>query len=307
MTKRNKKEIKAFIDVVSLHPGNLWNEYTVAQLRTEYVINLIESIMFLAHKTASEATLVFLAAVRYLAGSYDSFIALAVNNNFPVFVKAHEAQVRAIGVLRKVQANLPERALTVMDIIAEKLPNREISVIEIGASYGAIGKCLLQGTQIIANREKYFIADQQLPSSIPVLNRYLGIEIDPPDLDWLFACVPVKDALRRLSDFLDDTRTQKNFQILEASAFGFADFPEVRALVNTDKNVVVLTSFLLYQFDPYLREKLRGEILAFTGLIKGHWINLDVDTTKENDCYLEWDGQRLIDLQDDYCARWSRL
>ena len=70
--------------------------------------------------------------------------------------------------------------------------------------------------------------------------------------------------------------------------------------------MVVLTSFMLYQYDEKKQKLLRDRILEFIGGANCHWINQTFNVSSWV-CYIEFDGEKIIELYDDTCKYWKWL
>ncbi|NIM10487.1 MAG: hypothetical protein GTO45_00715 [Candidatus Aminicenantes bacterium] len=291
------EQILKFIDTL-FHPLLL---YEILQLKTNTSINLISRIIKESNKEISEAVLVFLAVVRYLwknSGSLQEFI----KNNSDLILK--------MAIEKRAQANLPARALPLLEILDKNIKAPSISVIELGASYGLIGQCLLSPQKIIENKSSYFSRSQQMPDiqEPPPIDYYLGIERSPPDKEWLLALEWHPVLKKRLENFLDEIIADERFKLIKGDAFGFSKLKTVKDLVSNTRpsRVVVLTSFMLYQYNPRKQKLLRDEILEFTGVNSGHWINQTLKVASM-ESFIEFDGEKVIALSNNSCSSWKWL
>lgn len=327
---KNYKEILNVIDNTSY----LYTDYILKQIKQESSLEFISQIIDKTGKEISEAILAFLSAIKYIYPKNEAieqlkksnssenlessaqvqaptpsvqFRALEANNSFQNFIKKKYNQI--INVSEKnVQANLPERALPILEVLIKKLDEASpISMIELGASFGLIGRCLLNPEKAIENKEDYFSKKQQIPKQYKGIKNYLGIEIDPPDKEWLLAAIWDKDIEKRTKQFIDSFEDESGFELIESSAVGFSKLEQVNKLVEKKEIIVVLTSFMLYQFDDESKNSLTNEIIEFTKSINGHWINQAVNISKDsdnNEFFISWDNERIIELTDDTCSRW---
>jgi hypothetical protein len=300
------KELKSTILSIYSDDINPYSAYISDQLQKPFFLQLIEEIMQKSSKTASEAILVIVASVCYLHKEKNALSILKEQDKFEDFVKENRLEILNLSIQRKVQANIIERGLPLLEILSKKLPGQSICLIELGASYGLIGSCLLQPQKMLENKTKYFKPNQQFPKSIQAIDYYLGIDIDPPVKDWLLACIYDEGALSRISDYINDIHGSQNFNLIKSSAIGFSRLKEVIALKEQNYTLVILNSFMLYQFPEELKNTLTNEIVDFCTKNNAHWIKQEVDINETNlRCYIDWDGKQIIELPDDKCGDWT--
>jgi hypothetical protein len=195
-------------------------------------------------------------------------------------------------------------------VLHRELQVGSLGIVELGASFGLIGRCLLDPGRVSENRSLYFSTGQQIPQEFKPVDAYLGIEYDPPDRRWILAGVWQEDMENRLRHFIDDIGPDHRFELMRGNAFGFSQLQAVQDLAGKVDQVVVLTSFMLYQFDEARQRALRSEILDFTQKTGGHWLDQAVkvsinDTAHEYSIF--FNEKRLIDLADDACSSWRWL
>jgi hypothetical protein len=289
------EQILKFIDTL-FHPLLL---YEILQLKTNTSINLISRIIKESNKEVSEAVLVFLAVVRYLWKN---------SGSLQEFIEKNSDSILKMAIEKKAQANLPARALPLLEIFAKNIKAPSISVIELGASYGLIGQCLLNPQKIMENKSSYFSRSQQMPDiqEPPPIDYYLGIEWSPPDKEWLLALEWHPVLKKRLENFLDEIVADERFKLKKGDAFGFSKLKAVKDLVLISSTVVVLTSFMLYQYNHRKQKLLRDEILEFIGVNSGHWINQTLKVASM-ECFIEFDGEKIILLSNNSCTSWKWL
>jgi hypothetical protein len=273
--------------------------YEILQIKTNTSINLISRIMKESHKTIPEAVLVFITVVKSL---WDN------SGSLREFIKDNSRLIRKMAIEKKAQGNLPGRALPLFEIFEKKIPGSPVHVIELGASYGLIGRCLLNPSKIIEKKGSYFSPTQQIPGTrgLRPVNHYLGIELSPPDEEWVLAWEWFPERKERLKNFLRDISEEERFILLKENAFGFSKLNAVKTIAGRNAAVMVLTSFMLYQYDLKNQKILRDEILEFTESINGHWINQTIDVSSLN-CFIEFDEEKIIELSDDGCRSWKWL
>ncbi len=297
-----QSEILQFIE--ELPQAALLDE--IEPVKTKKSLEIIARIIEQSGKTISEAVLVYMAAIRYLAKDDVPYMDI---------IEGQAAEIVRVSVEKNVQANLPSRALPIFEVFYNKIGSSSYSVIELGSSAGLIGRALMNPEKIIQNRKLYLSSRQQIPACIPRVNGYLGLDLSLPEDDWLIACDWEPEHRQQLECFLADSAPsgEQDFSLFEGNVFGFSTFPEVGKFVarsvSRGSTVVVLTSFMLYQYEEEQKKQLRGEIfgfLTFNGGSGAHWINQDVNLKASPlEYYIELDGEKIIDLSDDACVHWK--
>ncbi len=281
-------------------------ENEIEPVRTKESLEMIVCIMEKSGKTISEATLVFMAVIRCLANK---------GQDHREVIERHADEIIRMSVEKNVQANLPSRALPLFEVFHNKIGSSSYSVIELGSSAGLIGRSLMNPQNIIRNKALYLSPHQQMPTCVPAVNGYMGIDLSLPDDDWLIACDWEPTHRKQLARFLADNTPApgRDFSLHEGNVFGFSTFPKVAEFVarsvSRGATVVVLTSFMLYQYEEEQKKQLRGEIfgfLTFNGGYGAHWINQDVNLDASPlEYYIELDGEKIVELSDDACVQWT--
>ena len=150
MTTNN--EILKFIDSTSY----LYSNYTFSKLKEEVTLELIRFIIHRSGKELGESVLILLSVIKYLFGEKQVFQKLEESNGFIPFISQNREKILEISARKNVQGNLPARALPVLDVLARKFPGINLGVLELGASFGLIGRCLLNPHGISQKGDKYF-------------------------------------------------------------------------------------------------------------------------------------------------------
>jgi hypothetical protein len=307
----NTKEIQETVEKIFVSGSYLYSEYIYKQLKKTDTLKFVREIIDKSTKTPSEALFILLAAIRYIKKDLYALIKLEEANSFESFINEHHEEILNISINKKVQGNGLERGLPILEILSRKLPEASIYLIELGASYGLIGSCLLNSNMILEKRNKYFHLEQRIPENSKNIDYYLGIDIDPPDKEWLLSCFSNPNDTERINTFIEDNKHTKNFQILKASALGFSKLKEVRKVVDKKATVVILTSFMLYQLNDEQQKNLEKEIEVFIHKYNGHWIRQEVEFFDGQlgpaEYNIEWDGSKIIKLNDDRCTDWKWL
>lgn len=294
------KQILEFIDIISY----MLSDYLLNQVKTTASLKIISQIIDHSNKEVSEAVLAFLAAARYLLDDRKAFLQLEETDSMQEYIKKNSDSIIKLAVEKSVQANFPERALPLFEVFEKKIEASSISVIELGASYGLIGRCLLNPKKIVEKKDLYFSKEQQLPKNPRAIDYYLGIELDPPDERWIFACAPQPDHELRLRNIVNGLPADKKFELLKGNAFGFSELESVKRLTLQPTTIVVLTSFMLYQYDNKKQTLIKDEILRFTDDVNGHWVSLTFNPASD-EFIVEFAGERIIKLPDDHCISWK--
>lgn len=300
------ESVRVTIDSVFIKGSYFYNEYLVEQLKSEKAFQILSEIIDKSGKTITEAIFVLLAAIRYHFRDVQILTKIEAEKSFQLIIHNYYEELVKISVPGKVQGNTPERALSIIDVLYRKMPLEDIVVIELGASFGLIGSCLLNPAILIDNGTKYLVEGQKLPEGIKRVNSYLGIDINPPDKEWLLSCFSkVEDAIR-IHEYIHETPSDPNFKLIKSSAVGFSNLEEVKK-IDQKKKIVIITSFMLYQFDNELKKQLISEIVNFCSRVNGNWIAQEVDISDFSHpvYYIDFDGQRIITLQDDKCSDWK--
>lgn len=304
------KTILTFIEKDSYSINCHWSNYIVKQLKAQRTLEIILTIMDRSNKVPSEAVFIFIAAIKYLYKDFDALDKLETTDSFQKYISENYEEIIEISINRKVQANIPERAFPISEILSKYVAGPSVAIIELGASYGLLGRCLLHLNSVIENRNYFFKNNQVLPVMPFEIVNYLGIEIEPPDKDWLLASYPDSVYAKRINSFIDFFKSEDCYKLIRASAFNFSELKETIEIIKGNYKIVVLTSYILYQLDDLNQKKLKDEIMKFSITNNGHWINQDVDLKKGIDkleYYIEWDGNKVIELKDDLCNDWKWL
>lgn len=296
---RIREQVLSCIDSL-LHPLVLLD---ILPLKSEAAIELIAEVMEQSGKTAREAVLVFIAALRYLSGGSGWDLA---------FIRANARELSKIAVEKRVQANHPGRALPLLEVLGRRAAAGDVFVLELGAAAGVLGRVLLNPEAAMKNKDRYFPPGQQLPVAFRPASRYLGLDLDPPDEPWLLACVWDGSQRKRLERFLRDAPVPippgDRFELIEADAFGFPALDAVKEMAHNAApgSLWVVTSFLLYQYGEARRKQLENVIRGFTRRHGGHWINQRFNgEAGENRYSIQLNGETVMRLPDDLCRSWE--
>ncbi|MGD2091093.1 MAG: hypothetical protein PVH61_33265 [Candidatus Aminicenantes bacterium] len=283
--------IDRYLSLLTLHE--------ILQIKTNKTINIIASVIKESNKTIPEAVSVFLTVVRYLRGENHP-------GSLQKFIEDNSRLIFKMTTENRAQCNIPHRALPLFEVFEEKIKSSPVSVIELGASYGLIGRCLLNPQKIMEKKNVYFPRGQQMPRNPRPVDYYLGLELSPPGEEWLLAGEWHPMRRERLKNFLHDIPTNKKFKLQKGNAFGFSKQKAVKDLDSGYSTVVVLTSFMFYQYEEKKQQMLREEILEYTRRTNGHWINQASNESLLKG-FVEFDGEKIIELPDSTFNRWKWL
>jgi len=303
---KKNDSIDHFID----NSAYLYPAYICEQLKKAGSHKLIQGIMERSGKELSEAVLILVSVIKYTFPGGNAFARLEETDSFQQYIDDNQDLIVDLACRKKVQGNLPERGLPLLEVLHRELQVGSLGIVELGASFGLIGRCLLDPRRVIRDEAIYFTPIQQIPERIKPIDAYLGIEYDPPDRKWILASVWDEDMEDRLRHFIDDIRPDSRFELIKGNAFGFSQLKAVRDLVDDVDFIVVLTSFMLYQFDEAQQRALRSEIRRFTREVKGHWLDQAVKVSMNDTAHeysISFNGKRVIDLADDACSSWRWL
>jgi hypothetical protein len=281
--------------------------YIYDQLKEKRTIELITQILSKSDKETSEAVIVLISVIKYISGNRYVFEEMEHADSFQDFIDSNFNEILSLSIEKKVQGNLPERAFPLLELFNKKLPSQSITVIELGASYGMVGRSLLDPNLFIKNRGNYFFQDQKIPKSMTPIGYYLGLELAPPDERWLYSSVWYPDEEQHLRNIINDFSSIKNFRLIKGNAMGFSLLDPVKKIVGQSTSIVILTSFMLYQLNTENRNNLKNEILEFIKATSSNWINQTVDilsSSKEEEYSIEWNGVKIMGLKDDRCSDW---
>lgn len=251
-------------------------------------------------KSDDEIVLLLLAAMRaidltVLDGAYGP-------HDLGRFLEDNEASIHGLCQTHRVQANVAERALPILELLGERWGRQKLFVTELGSSFGLIGRVLVSATKTLQNFERYFTATQQRPTAVPLVAGYLGIDLAPPDERWLLACIPLADLRTRVARFIYEVPAGPHCFVTQGSAFDRDTWP--RAPDGTLP--VILTSFMLYQLPPADRQALATTIRDHVRSVGGTWLNLDVLVHEGQSRFVvQEDGRDKITLENDLCVRWQ--
>jgi hypothetical protein len=305
-----KTQIIQAIDQIFIPGSYFYSKYQVEQLKKQTSLDLVCNIIAQSEKTPAEAVIVLLAAIRYIKEDIYALQKIEEMDSFETVIKENYTEILHVSIHGKVQGNIPERGLPVLEILSKKMPDVPLGIIELGASYGLIGQCLLNPQTILEMKNNYFQDKQKIPETIKKADFYLGIDINPPDKDWLIACFAKADDAKRIKDYIKKINPNDNFQLIKASALGFSELQETKKFISKNLQIVILTSFMLYQLNEEQQQILINEIQAFCKTYNAHWIRQEVELLGKNSdsgYYIEWDREKIMNLKDDKCSYWEWL
>lgn len=305
-----KSDILHFIELAYQTPSIQWSEYIYYQLKKDESLALIEEICNKSNKKASEAVLILLSALRYLSGNMNITSDLEQSDSYLDYITQTRDALLEIGITRRIQANSPDRALPVLEVLGNRIHSDKAAVIELGASFGLIGYCMTQYERLLKKKSDFFTEKQQFPEIAKVPAGYLGLDIDPPDKKWILSCLVNKTDRHLISNIISDMEKNSGFRPVKSDALHFDRLPMVQHILSEGYTPVILTSFVLYMLTEETRNSLTGLVNRFVTEQKGHWINQCVklqNTGNSAQFYLQLDGKNIIQLEDDRCRNWTYL
>jgi hypothetical protein len=312
--------VEAIDRIYHIVPTGAWPAQVRDFLQRLAALEFMAAYMAETAKPLDETVLILLAAIRYIdlghgiePGTPCILEEPVVTDKLDLFLVRHHAELFHLCRTRHVQANLFERAFPVMEVLGRRFGDQPLAVIELGCSFGMIGRALCGAHQLLARSGELCAPGQQLPDAVPRVAAYRGVDLWIPDANWLLACISRAPARLRSFRFLKDMPEPADFRVSAASAFDFPSVPEIDALAPrfameaADRLVpVVLTSFMLYQFPAEQRERLASVIGDFLRPLDGAWINLDLRPAGESyHFFLAEDGVEKVILQNDICLIWD--
>ena len=307
MTKQYDLILEA-IDKIFEVGKYFYSDYVFKQLKDTRTLDFIEKVIEKSGKTEIEAAIILLAAIRFHQNDIYALKKIEENKSFHEYLNKNYNQLFEICVNKKVQSNAPQRGLPLVELLSQKLPNSSVFVIELGASYGLIGNCLLEPENMLKNKDLYFQSNQQMPKNIKNIDGYLGIDIDPPSKEWLISCFSSLDDAIRNQNCINNFSLINSHKVIKASAIGFSELDEVCHIDYSKYKMVILTSFMLYQLNESLQNILAEEINQFIKKHNGHWIRQEIKASEQQsslEYFVDWDNEKVIQLPDDKCTSWN--
>lgn len=300
-------DICYYIDILHESLPDDLDHYTRSKLKTPGSLEIISEIITHSGKKPDQAVLVFLSAIRYLLNDPDGMTKLKKEDSFTGFINNYREKLIKIGTTKKVQANIPERALPVLEVMGRYIDRKRLAVIELGSSFGLLGYTMLHYHRFIENKKRYFKPGQKLPIKVKLPNMYIGLDLDPPDKKWLLSCSDKKDA-KPVQCILDEIPPGNNFSIIKSNAFHFPSLQIIKEIINKEYTPLFLTSFMLYQFSEEKKQELIELIEPFIEKNSGFWINQCVTLLPGEEkvhFYTEFNRKRILELSDDRGTNWE--
>ena len=286
--------------VERLAEKGLWTTPVIEFLRKDSTVRWLEDLRAESRRSEDETILVLLAAIRSL--DLTLLDGGAVPEALEEFLTCHSQTLRPVCLTRRVQANVAERGLPLLEFLGTHWGRQRLAVTELGCSFGLIGRVLVSAPDTLRNFGRYFAPGQQRPTALPFVAEYLGIDLDPPDERWLLACIPLADLRTRVARFMFEVPASPHVRVTQGSALDTALWPQPAPGTHS----VVLTSFMLYQLDPETRQGLVHKIVDHTTSCNGTWLNLDVLTDDgRNRFVLQVDGKDELLFDSDLCRSWG--
>lgn len=304
------RKIISVIESILKPDSYLYSNYLLNELKKPFTLTFIEEVINKSGKTPTEAVIITLVSIKYLSKDIDALKTIEKNNSFESLLRDNYNELLKIAINGKVQGNGPERALPILDALSIINPDKPVGIIELGASFGLIGFCLLNPNSLLNKKYEYFVKPQQFPKKITQTDYYLGIDLYPPDKDWLISCILNGEDAVRINKYITQFQPTNCFKLLKSSAIGFSKLSDVQELINKNIQLIIITSFMLYQLSEKDQLELSSEINSFCKNNNAHWIKQEIHITEGNPpikYFIEYDNQRIIEIIDDKCSTWKWL
>lgn len=278
----------------------VWAPPVVEFLQRSDTLAWLEQTRLETQRSVDETVLLLLCAIRYQeltlldGGTSAGQLADRLTDWGP--------RLKELCRTKHVQANVAERALPVLEALGNRWGRQRISILELGCSYGLLGRVLVCAPEVLERFDRYFLPQQQRPAEVALVTSYHGIDLDPPDERWFLSCIAVPEMRSRMARLVFEVPQLAGCTVTRGSAFDYSRWPTP----GDDEVPVVLTSFMLYQLAPPQREELIAAIQTYLVARNGTWINLDVLLEDGRSRFVvQLDGQNLWELNNDHCASWK--
>lgn len=310
MNGNERKELSNFVREIS----DLLPIQISQQLDKGVATEVITEIINNSEKNVQQAVIVFLSAIKYLNNcKQNTFLQLSVGSKLLDFIRNNREKLIELGKSGRIQFTVPERAFPVLEVINRKIRKpdnkKPIAVIELGASFGLVGRCLLEPKKFSDNKAIYMQPEQKVSDNLLPIDYHLGIEVKIPDEKWILASEWTIEADRRLRNVLKDSFENERFKLIEGDAFDFDSLQDVRNLAEKH-TLVILTSFIFFQIGNEKSEQLKGNIMDYVKKEPDrYWINqallIHTKDLKDYEFLLQLNGEKIITLADDRCSNWE--
>jgi hypothetical protein len=283
--------------LASLRP---WPAPVIPFLRRARTVDWLTEVQKQSGRSDDETAFLLLAAMRSL--DLTILDGVAGVDQLGEFLDRHGDALKELCRTRRVQANVAEHGLPVLELLGRRWGRRKLFVTELGCSFGLIGRVLVSAPQTLQNFDRYFAPTQQRPTDVPLVVGYRGLDLDPPDERWLLACIPLQSLRTRIARLIYEVPAGPEVTVTVGTAFDLSAW----GTPPPGTVPVVLTSFLLYQLDPAARKALEEQITVYKQTYGGTWVNIDVLTdVKDPRFVVQEDGVDRIDLENDLCMHWN--
>ncbi len=290
-----------------------------AFLKRPAALDFMEEYLHETDKSTEEAILLLLSAIRFIdnKGGYDADVPTVLEApegavNLDLFLVRHHAELYHLCRTRRVQTNLAERALPVLDLLAKRYHSRPLALIELGCSYGLIGRVACAVAAVEPGFAEWFEPGQQKPRAWPQVTVYRGIDMAPPDTNWLLASIPFASVRSRAARFVRELAPLTDWLVCRGSAMELGEHPAIRELLprfvagHPDQVLpVLLTSFFLSRLKDIKRQPIIRAVRQFAAAQGGVWINQDYEAVGHPRCIVSLDGEPKLTLDSEFCRSWS--
>lgn len=299
--------------LVSVYPVGLIDVF-----KSQSVKEVVNEIMNASEKGLAESVLILLAVFRYIYqfGTAEDFMDTKNVKTFSKFVKGIKSTDAFVSCIeRKVQGSIPSRGFPVADVLSKFFPAiKTFSVLELGAAGGSIGKLLLSLSNITCDYMSMFPENQMVPTNIEV-QAYRGVDIDPiNDHRWAIACMPTRASVDIMHLVQTMDHGSKSFELVQGDILNLtkSKFSKIFSLPTKVKGTyhVLLTSYVLYQFDADSRKRAIKGIMEFCDDRNYVWINQDVNLQAQEDrdrFFIALNGEIVLRNFDERGSRWEYI
>jgi len=183
-------------------------------------------------------------------------------------VDNHHQELVELAATRTMAKNLPLRAGFMLDLINQSNsidPKRPLQIIELGASAGLISTGLTQSQQFIEWFSQQKAVDskvKQINSNLPHDIQAISIDLVPPELNWVLACMD-NDLMRQITqDFI--TRFPNRTPVVQGNALNFREIIKSGGILEEKAQFLVIVSMFLYQLPTDARTELMKQLHLFS-------------------------------------------
>lgn len=278
------------------------------------------------------------AAIRFVGNKHKAELGAIISN--PLSVNSWTAEgiitvTRRFGneiieatASRTMAKNLPHRAAFILWLLGStpelqnRLNGKKWFIVELGASAGLITTALTNLEDFLSwasNQNSLVMANDLLKTTViprPLETIGLGIDLLPPDNDWVWACID-RDRLREETRDFALKFEQRRALLIKGDVADSHQLEDLQKLCNLhrDSQVIVLASMFLYQLPKVTLERFHQLVREFLKQTNGLLVFADSNRLFEPDKpgWLAWvetlDGKisPTLYLQEEPCLFWRKI